>query len=484
MTDTPGIEKFYGAAILLLRWCVRRWGREKLAAKSGVSAASIFNYEKGKTVPGPERHKKIADALQVSLADLDHLATAVRTGLSGLHAQGAERRVNELTAPLVGEFRRGARPLVAQLLSSQALAPPPSSDEAVRALLPVLGGIDVAGLELLVQAPSLRRLAFVMLVGEASERAASTHARRALELANFALSIAERMEGEEGWQARSFAWAFVGNARRVGSDLDGAEEAFADSARLRGKCSDELPEAWRLFDLEASLRIDLRQLPEGLRLLDQAEELAPRISSIRARLLGKQSNALEQLGDSEGSIAALRRGAALVDREAEPHLLWMLHFNLMDSLCSVGKAAEAEGMLPELRLLQAKVGNGLNQIRLRWLEGKIAGGQGRIDEAIEALSTVRAAFAKDDIRYDEALASMELAGLYLRKGRPAEVKRLVLQMEPVFRAKGVHAEAKKALALFRRAVEMETVTPELAGRVAGYLRRAQHDPELRFEEAA
>jgi len=60
----------------------------------------------------------------------------------------------------------------------------------------------------------------------------------------------------------------------------------------------------------------------------------------------------------------------------------------------------------------------------------------------------------------------------------------VLQMAPVFKAKGVHAEAKKALALFRRAVEMETATPELAGRVAGYLRRAQHDPELCFEEAA
>jgi predicted transcriptional regulator len=337
---------------------------------------------------------------------------------------------------------------------------------------------------LVIATPELQRRVFVMLVGEASERAASTNARRALELANFALWIAERMEGEEGWQAGIFAWAFVGNARRVGSDLDGAGEAFAVSARLRGERSEELPEAWRLFDLEASLRIDLRQLPDALRLLDLAEELAPRSGSTRARLLGKRSNALEQLGDSEGSIAALRRGATLVDREAEPHLLWMLHFNLMDSLCSVGKAAEAEGMLPKLRLLQAKVGNGLNKIRLRWLEGKIDIGRGRIGKAIETLSAVRAAFNAEEIHYDEALAGMELAELYLKQGRTADVKRLVQQMAAVFRTKSVHEEAKKALGLFRRAVETETVTIELVRCVVVYLRRAQNDPKLRFEEAA
>jgi len=109
---------------------------------------------------------------------------------------------------------------------------------------------------------------------------------------------------------------------------------------------------------------------------------------------------------------------------------------------------------------------------------------GQLDRAIEALSTVREAFAKEDVRYDEAQAGMELARLYLRKGRTAEVKRLVLQMAPVFKAKGVHAEAKKALSLFRRAVELETATPELAGQVAAYLRRAQSAPELVFHEAA
>jgi hypothetical protein len=71
--------------------------------------------------------------------------------------------------------------------------------------------------------------------------------------------------------------------------------------------------------------------------------------------------------------------------------------------------------------------------------------------------------------------------LYLEEGRTAEVKRLVLLMEPVFRDQGVHAEAQKALELFRQAVGLETLTVELVRRLVAYLYRAQHNPELRFE---
>jgi tetratricopeptide (TPR) repeat protein len=336
-------------------------------------------------------------------------------------------------------------------------------------------------------APEVRSWAFVKVVGEESARVASVDADRALELARFALWVAEQVPGVEGWVSRVFAWAFLANALRVKGDLKAAEEASVCSARLQAEPPEgrpELPEPWRLLDLEASLRFTQRRLPEALRLLDQAEGLAPRSGSIRARLLCKRSNVLERMGDSQRSIAALREALAEIEPEAEPHLFCMLQSNLARCLTSTGQAAEAEEMLPALRRMQAQLGGGLNLIRLRWLEGKIDAGLGRLDRAVEALSWVRTAFSDEDNRYEEAQAGIELAELYLKKGRTAEVKRLVRDMEPVFRAEGVHANAQKALALFRRAVEREAATPELAGRVAHYLRRAKHDPELRFEEAA
>jgi len=335
------------------------------------------------------------------------------------------------------------------------------------------------------QLPELRRWAFVKLLGEESARAASDDAKRALGLADLALWLAERVPGEAGRRSRIFAWAFTANARRVGSDLDEAKDAFAQSISLRKEDdSSELPEAWRLFDLEASLRIGLREYPEALLLLDQAAELAPPSGAIQARLLSQRACILELLEDSEGAVALLQRAASLLDRSAELHDVWMLRFNLMTNLCKVGRADEAHAMLSGLRSLAAQIGNRIEQFRLRWLEGKIAAGLGRIEEAIEALSFVRSAFNQEEIRYDEALASMELAGMYLEQKRTADVKKLVRQMQPVFRDKDIPEEAQKALDLFRRAVELETVTVELVRRVVTYLYRAQNDPTLRFEETA
>jgi transcriptional regulator with XRE-family HTH domain/tetratricopeptide (TPR) repeat protein len=492
MTDLPGIEKFYGAAVLLLRWWVLGWTREELAEESGVSAASIYNYERNKTVPGPQRRKKIAEALGVSLPELDGLAAAVRRRLLGLGDRAATASGHlaaEVAADLAAAFHRATLPLVAQLVAAEAPPSPQTvTEEDIRALAPIVADLSAPDLRFLVEKlPSLWRWAFVKLVGEESARAASIDAERALELASFALWIAELVSGAEGWVSRVFAWAFLANARRVGSDLAGAEEALACSTRLQEDPPEgqpELPEPWRLLDLEASLRIDLLQLPEALRLLDRAAGAAPRTGPIRARILCIRSIALDRMEDLEGAIASLREALTQIDPEAEPHLFCLLQSNLAESLTCAGRAAEAAEMLPLLRCLQAQLGNGLNQIRMRWLEGKIDAGLGRLDRAIEALSWVRAAFAREDVRYDEAQAGMELAGLYLKKGRTAEVKRLVLQMAPVFRAKGIHAEAQKALDLFRRAVEMETATCELARRVAAYLRRAQHAPELIFKEAA
>jgi len=160
-----------------------------------------------------------------------------------------------------------------------------------------------------------------------------------------------------------------------------------------------------------------------------SDRLAPCL--VQARLLCKRANALYRLGDMTGSIATLQQGLARIDCEAEPRLYFMLQSNLAERLTEIGQTAEAEVMFPELLRLQDHVGNGLNQIRLRWLEGKIDAGLGRIDQAIETLAWVRAAFDLEHVHYDEALAGMELAGLYLEQGRTVDVKRLVLQMEPV-----------------------------------------------------
>jgi hypothetical protein len=128
-----------------------------------------------------------------------------------------------------------------------------------------------------------------------------------------------------------------------------------------------------------------------------------------------------------------------------------------------------------------QLGNGLDLVRLRGLEGVAAAGLGRTEEAIVALSQARSELVSRGIAYDAALLTMELAVLYLDEARHPEVKVLARQMAPIFQAQGVHREALAALKLFRDTVEKEEATAELARRLVAYLYRARYTPSLRFE---
>jgi tetratricopeptide (TPR) repeat protein len=480
--EIPLLNRSFGALVSLLGL-----GQKKAGEHLGIEAGTVSEYVSGKREMLPANYDRKCGGFGRKAATAGDRIRAIGEWLESAEAPPIpcpNPTSDGLSAEISGEAARLAASLPARVRAAVA-------EEAKRkahSRLRCIKKLKVSYWRLIADAAEeVRCWAFVKVVGEESAREASVDAGRAQELASFALWIAERVPGAEGWVCQVFAWAFLANTRRVGNDFKGAEEALACSQRLQADPPEErpeLPEPWRLLDLEASLRIDLRQLPEALRLLDQAAKSAPRSGPVRAHLLCIRSIALDRIGDLERSIAVLREALAEIDEGTEPHLFCMLKFNLADCLTATGQSAEAAEMLPALRRLQAQIGDGLNQIRLRWLEGKIDAGLGRLDPAIETLSSVRSDFSNEGLRYDEAQAGVDLAGLYLRKGRTADARRLLLKMESVFRDEGVHAEAQKALALFLRAVEMETATVELAGRVAGYLRRAQYDPDLVFEEAA
>jgi tetratricopeptide (TPR) repeat protein len=452
---------------------------QELAEAAGRQPGTLSDYARRKKLP-PEMYRVLAS----HLTDPSHAERHLDMVEEIDRAEGVPITTPADLAPELESLGERLAVSLPQRVAERATQRERQKFETIWAALRHLAVAEWQ--QLMGALPALRCPAFVERLAEKSVRAAADDADRALSLANLSLWLAKRVPGDDSRrQCEGFAWGIVGNARRVRSDLKRARKAFLLSARLwqaeSPGASMFLP-GWRLLDLEASLWIDLRQPSKALALLDQAAEAAPQIGDFQARLLLQRSNALTLMGDTEGAIAAAEKAQSLLSPDAEPRLLCILRFNLMESLCEVGRAAEAAGLLDGLRALTVQIGNGLDSLRLRWLEAKIAAGVGRVPEAIEALSWVRAHFADKEIRYDEALASLDLAALYLEQGRTADVKLLVRQMEPVFRAEGVHAEAQNALTLFRRAVELETVTVELVRRIVAYLYRAKHCPELRFEE--
>ena len=475
------------AALTVLR-SLLSWPQNELAAVLGCGPTLLSDYEAGRKPLSRERLDEIAAVLGLPDGAVDQTLAYIKSfyalvapeGGALIRGNGAEATVSQVAAA-AEVFARAALSLGPLRRAEEARA-------QARVLWERMKGQPSARRRLLVESSlEFRSWALCELVCEKSLEAAADRADRALDLAGLAVRIAELAPGEMTWRKRlqGYAMAHLANARRVSGDLPAADETFARARSLwdGGAGGDEgfLDKAL-VPGMEASLRLNQRRLPEALSLLDQA--LSVDQGALRKQLLISRANILELLGDFEGAVSALREVAPAITREEGPRLLWLVLFTMANNLLLAGKPDETEALMPQLRELAIQLSNELDAIRLRWLEGRIAAAFGRREKAMIALSGVREDLATRRIAYDAALVSLELAALFLEVDRTGEVRSLARQILWIFQAQGVHREVLAALRLFCEAAERETATLEMVRRMLNYLRRAQNDPNLRFEDQA
>lgn len=277
---------------------------------------------------------------------------------------------------------------------------------------------------------------------------------------------------------RALSFAYLGNARRVVSEHQSANDAFYEAhAYLRRSGTGNLRVEAEILDLEASLRRDQRRFSEALVLLDRVvvayRSEVPEIGDLHlaGRSLVNKAYTLEQMGNFEAAIAALREAAPIIVEERDPRLILCLKHNLVWFLTAAGQHQEASTLLPEVRDLAERIGNDLDLLRLRWAEGRVSFGLGLRGPAEQAFKEVQQAFLERDLGYDAALVSLDLAILYAQEGCIPELKQLALDILPAFSSREVHREAMAALILFQHACQEERLTVELARRLAALLER-------------
>ncbi len=305
--------------------------------------------------------------------------------------------------------------------------------------------------------------------------------------AHLAVAIAESLaggagaEGIEGLRAR--AWAQLGNACRILSDHSGATKAF-EVAMAQLETAEVAPlETARVLDLYASLMRDQRRFEEAFDLLDRALAIHRKLgqSALLGRSLKQKAMICGESGDLEGEIALLRDALELLSPEDEPMTFLSARHNLISALCEAGYPRDAFALLFHTRPLYLKQGERLNLLRLRWLEGTVALGLDRHEQAAVAFREVRQSFLELSLDYDAALASLDLAQVYALQGRSSEVRCLVDEMLDTFRSRDIHREALAALSVLQQAVQAEKAGAMLVRQVGLFLRKARTRPDLSFE---
>jgi tetratricopeptide (TPR) repeat protein len=329
--------------------------------------------------------------------------------------------------------------------------------------------------------------AFAETLCTQSSQAAADDPNRALHLAQLALRVAHKAGGDPPWRAclEGYCRAFVANALRARGDVGGADAEFTAARNLwqSGGMSGRGPLAeWQMLDMELSLRLALRQFDAAHDLFRRALPVAP--PERRGHLLLRHSLTLEYSGEIEAALATLDQATPLVDADSDVRNRLVLRFNRLALFCRLGRYDQANAGLPEVRRLASQLRNRADNLRLRWLAGRVAAGLGKEQQARRDFEKVRDEFAKDRNAYGCALVSLDLAILHLERGRDPEVAELAQEMMWVFASQRIHREALAALRLFVAAAESGIATVEQAAGLVQVLERSRQDRRLQLQDAS
>lgn len=316
-----------------------------------------------------------------------------------------------------------------------------------------------------------------------STEALADEPARALCYAELATRISRQLSAAYDIQwvldLRARALAYVGNAQRVLGEVHSADVTLRLAEDTLGlSTSGNVKVQAEVLAFRASLRRDQRLFADSLALCERALALFREVGHAAgvAKSLLQKAITREESGDLEGAILLLRASSGEIDRADDARLSAYARYNLLCCLLGAGHFEEAAALLEEVRERFEASALPLDRIRLGWAEGNVQAGCGALEAAEISLGAAQRAFLDRGMAYDAALVALDLATLYSRQGRTAELKKLAQQLIPIFEARDVHREALASLLMFWRACEEERLTEELLRDLADALRKKRRQP--------
>jgi hypothetical protein len=179
----------------------------------------------------------------------------------------------------------------------------------------------------------------------------------------------------------------------------------------------------------------------------------------------------------EEAVTCLQQGISWLSSAREPELLVHAIQSLAWFLVAAGRYKEGQSLVEQNRALLQGRGEPLNLLKIRWIEGRIAAGLGDARGAEAAFQEVRRGFAEHRLPDQAAVATLDLALLWVDRGRAAEVGALVSESVQIFIGLGIRREAIAALAVLQEAARRERLTLALVQRIASRLQDLEQRPQ-------
>ncbi len=296
------------------------------------------------------------------------------------------------------------------------------------------------------------------------------------ELALASLEALVRRDGDDKQfiSLKARGWTRLANARSLAADLRGAELGFDEAERLLEAGGRQPAVEAEVLAYKASLRRDQRRFLEARELLERALTVCPEgEDDLMAKILLIQASVRFEEGNPTAAIPFLEKALPLANKTEDAILRLAIYHNLVATYSEAGWYQKAVKLMPVAKQLSEDHGTGYNKIRFHWLEGLIARGLGEMDTAEEALLGASDAFSEMGDGFNTALVSLDLADLYSRQNRTADLVSLCQSMAPLSGMLQNHREATVALQIFQRAAEEQSVTSMVVEKARKVLLRSQ-----------
>jgi AraC-like DNA-binding protein/tetratricopeptide (TPR) repeat protein len=318
---------------------------------------------------------------------------------------------------------------------------------------------------------------FEALVGR-SRDIANENPPLAVELAELALKSLDVLErtapdAEPIAQLKAGAWIHLSDVRRYGSDERGAEQALAEAERCHQAAGEDPAIGAEIVRHKATLRRDQRRFEEAAELLGQVLELSRELG--REEEIGELSLMLADVYRETGnSAAAIPHLKEALKREDEGSRKLSSYDDLLAAYVETEKLSEASELLPKAQKAAVALDDDYYRSRFRWLEGVILRDLGRHADSEKVLLDARDEFSESDDAINAALVCLDIADLYCRQSRTADLEKLGASLVSLFGSLQHHREALVALRLLHQAAEERRVSQVMLHNARITLRSSQH----------
>ncbi|HVS01011.1 MAG TPA: hypothetical protein VMW27_30615 [Thermoanaerobaculia bacterium] len=315
-----------------------------------------------------------------------------------------------------------------------------------------------ARLALVESDPSFQTFGLCQRLFEASRWPMRGDSAEAVDIAGLAVVIAGRLDPGMIGQERvadlqAAAWANLGNVKRLASDFEGSRHAFHEARRILEQGTGDPLEAAGLLSLESSYMRDVGELETAEAALGEALAIYRRVGDTHqeGRTLLKMGDAIGDV-DPERALAYIRKALPLIDRAREPRLDLCAQHDLAWFLNDSGHSEEALAVLEGARPLYRQFPDEWTQLRLHWLEGRIASSLGDLAGAEDIFRQLWEEFRSRDLNHELTLVSIDLAEVLVRRGELERAAELVELSSPILAARGLHRYALAAWLLLQESI--------------------------------